>query len=118
MNKQIIYSDKVLKPVGPYSQAIAISPNGNEAGLIFITGLVGIDPKTGVTPDNVAEQTKIIMESMKSILETAKSSMDKVVKTTIFLTNLEDYKTVNDIYASFFSNYSELTVEIEAIAHK
>ena len=131
MNKQIIYSDKVLKPVGPYSQAIAISPNGNEDGLIFISGLVGIDPKTGVTPDNVAEQTKIIMESMKSILETAKSSMDKVVKTTIFLTNLEDYKTVNDIYASFFSNYParatvvvsklvkpELTVEIEAIAHK
>ena len=135
MNKQIIYSDKVLKPVGPYSQAIAISPNGNEDGLIFITGLVGIDPQTGITPDNAAGQTKIIMESMKSILETAQSSMDKVVKTTIFLTNLEDYKTVNDIYASFFSNSNsnyparatvvvsklvkpELTVEIEAIAHK
>ena len=137
MNKQIIYSDKVLKPVGPYSQAIAISPNGNEDGLIFISGLVGIDPKTGVTPDNVAGQTKIIMESMKSILETAKSSMDKVVKTTIFLTNVEDYEIVNDIYASFFSNYPdsialhcstcivvsklvkpEFRIEIEAIVHK
>ena len=137
MNKQIIYSDKVLKPVGPYSQAVAISPNGNEDGLIFISGLVGIDPKTGITPDNAAGQTKIIMESMKSILETAQSSMDKVVKTTIFLTNVEDYEIVNDIYVSFFSNYPdsialhcstcvvvsklvkpELTVEIEAIAHK
>nr|ABZ10157.1 putative endoribonuclease L-PSP [uncultured marine microorganism HF4000_APKG10H11] len=133
MKKKIIYSDKVIKPVGPYSQAISVSPNGSEGepGLIFISGLVGIDPNTGVIPNDVAEQTNIILKSMESILEAANSSMDNVLKTTIFLTNLEDYQTVNNIYASFFSHYParatvvvsklvkpELTVEIEAIAHK
>jgi len=120
---KIIKSEKAPKAIGPYSQALVID------NFVFCSGQIGIDPKTGNLVDGVENQTRQILENLKNVLEEAGSSLDKVVKTTIFLTNINDFAKVNEIYGQYFSLHKparstvcvaslpkKALIEIEAIA--
>lgn len=99
MEKQEIKTSSAPDPVGPYSQAI-------KAGeLIFCSGQIALDPETGelVTADIKAETSRV-MENLKAVLEAAGSSLDRVVKTTIFVRDIADFSRINSVYASYFSN--------------
>ena len=123
MSKSVIRSDKAAKPVSAYSQAIKA---GN---LIFVAGQIALKPNGDKVTGDVKAQTRQVLENIKGILEDAGSSLDKVVKTTIYLTSLNDYAAMNEVYSEYFKanpparatiEISKLvggfTVEIEAIA--
>ncbi len=103
-----IFTSKAPKPIGPYSQAII---SGN---LIFCSGQIGINPDTGELGEDIEAQTKQVLKNLKEILTEAHSSLEKVIKTTIFLKNIEDFKKVNEIYGEFFSSHkpARSTVEV------
>ena len=88
-----VSSDEAPAAIGPYSQAIVAN------GFVFCSGTAGIDPATGIAPDGIAEQTELALRNLDAILTAAGSSLANVVKTTIFYTNVEDFATVNAIYA-------------------
>ncbi|WDI37955.1 RidA family protein [Entomospira culicis] len=96
MQKQV-NTEKAPKAIGPYAQAIKTDV------FIFTSGQLGIDPQTGdfVSAD-VQAQTKQIFHNLQAVLQEAGSSLDKVVKTTVFLKDLNDFVAVNEVYASFF----------------
>lgn len=98
MSKQIIQTNKVPAPIGPYSQAVIAN------GFLFASGQVAFNPTTGelVLTDILAE-TKQVMENIKAILEEAKLSFTNVVKTSIFLSDMQLFAQVNEVYASYFS---------------
>ncbi|HEY9907181.1 MAG TPA: RidA family protein [Thermosynechococcaceae cyanobacterium] len=98
MPRQIIKTDRAPAPVGPYNQAIVAG------GLVFVAGQIALDPETGaiVGEGNVAAQTERVLESLKAILEAAGATLHSVVKTTIFLADMNDFATVNAIYAQYF----------------
>jgi 2-iminobutanoate/2-iminopropanoate deaminase len=96
--KQVIHSEHAPKALGPYSQAIKAN------GMIFCSGQVGLVPSPGEFAGNdVATQCQQVMENLKAVLTEAGSSFDKVVKTTIYLIDMGDFATVNEIYAEYFS---------------
>ena len=82
--------------IGPYSQAI------KAGGMVFVSGQLPIDPATGAFPDSVTEQTKRSLLNCKAILEQAGLGLGNVVKTTVFLKDMNDFAAMNDVYASFF----------------
>ncbi|ACN98616.1 putative endoribonuclease L-PSP [Sulfurihydrogenibium azorense Az-Fu1] len=109
---QVIYTEKAPKPIGPYSQAVKYE------NLIFISGQIAIDPSTNeFVNSDVATQTKIIMENIKAILEEAGINLNHVIKTTIFLKNLEDFQVVNEIYGQYFKDHkpARSTVEVSRL---
>jgi|SRR3712207_798985 len=123
MKKELIASKEAPKAIGPYSQAVKV---GN---LIFISGQIPINPKSGLMPQSIEEQTIQSIENIGAILKEAGSSYKDVVKTTVLLKNLEDFEIVNNIYGNYFSEgyparccfeVSKLPkdagIEIEAIA--
>ena len=125
MNKQAIATEAAPGAIGPYSQGMEI---GN---LVFTSGQLGIDPATGQLGQDVKEQTKLSLSNVKAILEAAGSGMDQVVKTTVFLKDMNDFATMNEIYSSFFNQPfparsaievarlpKDALVEIEVIALK
>ena len=96
-NKQPIQTNNAPQAIGPYSQAVKF---GN---LLITSGQLGIDPATGNIPATIEEQTRQSLENVKAIVEAAGASMDQVVKTTVFLKDMNDFATVNGIYAQYFS---------------
>ena len=123
MNKTVIASDKSPAAIGPYSQAIEVN------GFIYTSGIIGVDPKTGEAKNSIEEQTKQVFDNMKGLLGDAGSSMNQVVKTTVFIKNMDDFGKVNEIYASYFDGAfparscvevarlpKDLLIEVEAIA--
>jgi 2-iminobutanoate/2-iminopropanoate deaminase len=88
-----ISTDNAPAALGPYSQAIVAG------GFVFCSGTVGIDPTTGLLLQGLAEQTEQALLNLAAILEAAGSSIDQLVKTTIFYANVEDFATVNEVYA-------------------
>lgn len=97
LQKQVITTDQAPKPIGPYSAGIRA---GN---FIFTAGQVGIDPKTGdLVPGGIEAQTRQVLENVKNILEAAGSSMDQVVKTTVFMADMNQFAQMNAVYAEFF----------------
>lgn len=93
-----IATDRAPQAVGPYSQAIVA---GN---LVFCSGQIPLDPVTNeLISGGVEEQTHRVMDNLKEVLEAAGSSLEQVVKTTIFLKNMEDYGVVNEVYGSYFA---------------
>ena len=97
--KQRINTDNAPAAIGPYSQAI---DSGN--GLVFVSGQLPIDPATGTFPEGgVQEQTRQSLTNAKAILEAAGLSLANVVKTTVFLADMDDFAAMNEIYAQFFS---------------
>jgi 2-iminobutanoate/2-iminopropanoate deaminase len=109
MTRQVVHTDKAAAAVGPYSQAIVAN------GLVFTAGQVAYIPGTkNLAAGGIREQTKQTLENVKSILTAAGASMDKVVKTTVFLTNISDFAAMNEVYATFFPNNppSRSTVQV------
>ena len=95
--KTVITTDAGGRPVGPYSQAIRAN------GLIFLSGQIPADPETGAIVDGgIAAQTDRALRNVAAILTAAGSSMDKVVRCTVFLTNMSDFSSMNEVYATFF----------------
>lgn len=99
MAKEIIATEKAAQAIGPYSQAVK---SGNH---VFTSGQIGIDPATGkMVEGGIEAQTHQVLANLKAVLEAAGSSFDRVVKTTCFLTDLDDFATFNGIYANAFPN--------------
>lgn len=97
MSKTVINADKAPAAVGPYSHA-------NGAGdTIYISGQLGLDPETGVLAEGVEAQAETGFNNLKTILAEAGISFENVVKTTVFLTDMNDFAAVNDIYAKYFT---------------
>jgi 2-iminobutanoate/2-iminopropanoate deaminase len=97
MAKDVIRTDGAPPPIGPYSQAI------RAGGMIFVSGQIPLDPGTGqMVSGDVKAQTRRVLENLAAVLQAAGSSMDRVVKTTIFLRDMNDFGAVNEEYASVF----------------
>ena len=123
MNRQVIQTDKAPQAIGPYSQAI------KTAKLVFASGQLPINPETNELVDDIKAATKQSLDNIKSILESCGSSMDKILKTTIFLRDMNDFTAMNQAYATYFPTNpparsaiqvarlpKDAVIEIEAIA--
>jgi len=95
MTRQAISIDSAPAALGPYSQAIVAG------GLVFCSGTAGIDPATGVPGDGIEAQTELALRNLDAILIAAGTSLQALVKTTIFYANVEDFATMNAVYARF-----------------
>lgn len=96
--KEIISTEKAPAAIGPYSQAVKV---GN---LLFTSGMIPIDPATNTLVEGGIEvQAERALENVKALLEASGSSMDKVVKTVVFIKNMDDFAKVNEIYAKYFT---------------
>jgi len=98
MDRKIVKTDKAPQAIGPYSQAI------EAGGFVFISGQIPIDPKTGnVVQEDIKSQTTLIMENAKAILDSSGCTMASVVKTTIYLKDMADFGSVNEVYGEYFT---------------
>jgi 2-iminobutanoate/2-iminopropanoate deaminase len=125
-NKKVIRTNKAPVPIGPYNQAVVTGK------LIYTAGQIAIDPKTNsICYGSVHEQTRIILGNIKIILEEAGSSLKNVIKTTVYLKNMDDFQSMSAVYAEFFNDEKsaparstievarlpkDVLVEIEAVA--
>lgn len=123
--KRVIATEKAPAAIGPYSQAIEVN------GMIYTSGIIPVNPATGVIPEGSAAQAQQVMENMKALLLEAGSSMDQVIKTTVFIKEMDDFGAINEVYAKFFTgDYparscvevarlpKDVLMEMEAIAKK
>jgi 2-iminobutanoate/2-iminopropanoate deaminase len=121
----VISTSKAPAAIGPYSQGI------DAASLIFVSGQLPLDPKSGLMPAEPAAQARQAMENVKAVVEAAGSSMEKIVKVSIFLQNLDHFTAINEVYAGYFSGVfparscvqvarlpKDALLEIEAVAVK
>src|SRR5881398_431698 len=122
--RDVVLTDKGPKPIGPYSQAIRAN------GFLYVSGQVALDPKTGEMPgEDIKLQTQRALENVKGILEAAGSNLHHVVKTTVFLKDMNDFAAMNEVYAKYFTSAAparstvqvarlpkDALVEIEVIA--
>ncbi len=96
MNKEPVQTDNAPKAIGPYEQAIKAN------GFIYTAGQIPIDPKTGnFVEGGITAQTRQVLENLKAVLEAGGSSLDRVVKATVFLKNMADFAAMNDVYAQY-----------------
>jgi 2-iminobutanoate/2-iminopropanoate deaminase len=97
-SRTIIHTDNAPKAVGPYSQAVRVGD------FVFTAGQVAIDPATNkFIGGSIEQQTKQVLTNLRGVLEAAGSSLEQVVKTTVFLTSIDNYRAMNGIYAEFFT---------------
>jgi len=110
--KKIVSTDKAPKAIGPYSQAIRTSD------LVYTAGQLGLDPVTmELVPDGVEAQTRQALTNLKHVLEIADSGLNYVVKTTVFLQDMNDFAKMNAVYAEFFPDNppARSTVQVAAL---
>lgn len=110
MTLKMIHTGNAPKAVGPYSQAVRAGE------FLFCSGQIPIDPKTGkveLFDGNVAKQTELVMSNLKAVLAAESLSFDDVIKTTIFLSDMENFAQVNEKYASFFGDYKPARATVE-----
>ena len=124
--KTVIATTNAPSAIGPYSQAISVN------GMVYTSGQLGIDPATGMIPEGIVAQTRQSLTNVKAILEQAGLTMDHVIKTTVFLSDMNNFVSMNEVYAEFFTEGSypsrsavevarlpkDAMVEIEVIAVK
>ena len=123
--KTIISTDKAPQAIGPYSQAIEVN------GMIYTSGVIPVNPATGEIPATVEEQAEQAFLNMSNLLKDAGSCMENVVKTVVFIKNMEDFGKINEIYAKYFTGVfparscvevaripKDVFLEVEAIAIK
>jgi 2-iminobutanoate/2-iminopropanoate deaminase len=109
MPKDIIVSDQLPAPKGPYSPAVRAN------GFVFVSGQGPVDPKTGeVFRGDIRQQTRMVLESIRAILEAAGSSMAKVVKTNVYLADIANFTAMNEVYATFFPSEPPARTTIQA----
>jgi 2-iminobutanoate/2-iminopropanoate deaminase len=109
---EFVATDRAPQAIGPYSQAIV------SHGLVFTAGQVALDPASGeVVPGGVTEQTARVLENVRAILVAAGSDLDRVVKTTVFLTDMADFAAMNEVYAKAFRGHrpARSTVAVAAL---
>jgi 2-iminobutanoate/2-iminopropanoate deaminase len=127
MERKIITTDKAPAPVGPYNQAVAVTGQ-----LLFVSGQIALDPTSGevVGQGDVVAQTEQVIVNLKAILAAAGADFSNVVKTTVFLKDINDFGTVNQVYSNYFGGDAaparacvevarlpkDVAVEIECIA--
>jgi 2-iminobutanoate/2-iminopropanoate deaminase len=110
--KKVVATKEAPQALGPYSQGI------KAGGFVFTAGQISIDPATGrLLEGDIKAQTERVMKNLSAILTAAGSSMDRVVKTTVYLKNLSDFTAMNEVYAQFFKNEppSRSTVQVAAL---
>ena len=99
MTKSIVDTDKAPSAIGPYSQAVKTE------NMVFVSGQIAFDSISGeLLTDNIQTETRQAIHNLKIILEAAGSGIEKVVKTTLFIKNMDDFPLINDVYAEFFKN--------------
>ena len=98
MGKKIIATDKAPAAIGPYSQAI------EAGGFVFASGQIPVDPATGNIPDGIEAQAKQALINVKNLMEASGLSMDNIVKTSVFIKDMNDFAKVNEVYATFFES--------------
>lgn len=122
---KVISTDKAPAAIGPYSQAIEAN------GMVFASGQIPVNPATGEIPEGVEAQAKQAFSNLKALLEAAGTSIENVVKTTVFIKDMNDFGVINQIYAEYFTGTyparscvevarlpKDVLLEIEAIAEK
>ena len=110
--KDRVHTENAPQAIGPYSQAV------KAGGLVFASGQIPIDPATGVVIEgSIAEQTERVLNNIKAVLEAAGSSIERVVKTTVFLADLGDFGEMNEAYGRFFADVppARSTVEVSRL---
>lgn len=125
MEKKIIHTDKAPAAIGPYSQAVEVN------GILYTSGMIPVIPATGEVVEGLEAQAEQALTNVKNLLESQGSSMEKVIKTTVFIKNMDDFSKINEIYARFFDGAfparscvevarlpKDVLLEIEAIALK
>lgn len=123
--KKVISTDKAPAAIGPYSQAIEVN------GTVFTSGVIPVNPATGEIPEGVEAQAEQAFKNMAALLEASGSDMGRVVKTTVFIKEMDDFGRINEIYAKYFSEPypsrscvevarlpKDVLLEVEAIATK
>ena len=107
--KEVVATELGPNAIGPYSQAIKAN------GMVFLSGQIPLDPGTQQNVEgDVARQTERVLENLKAVVQAAGSSLDRVVKTTVFLADLNDFAAMNEVYARYFQNQppARSTVEV------
>lgn len=123
--KKVISTDQAPAAIGPYSQAIEVN------GMVYTSGVIPVVPATGEIPEGSVEQAKQAFANLSNLLQAAGTSMDQVVKTTVFIKEMNDFAAINEVYAQFFTGEfparscvevarlpKDVMLEIEAIAIK
>ena len=123
--KKVISTTNAPAAIGPYSQAIEAN------GFVFASGQIPVNPETGEIPEGIEAQAEQVMKNVKNLLEAAGTSVDQVVKTGVFIKNMDDFATINGIYAKYFAKVcparscvevarlpKDVLLEMEAIAVK
>ncbi|MCR4955754.1 MAG: RidA family protein [Lachnospiraceae bacterium] len=123
--KNIISTDKAPAAIGPYSQAIEVN------GMVYTSGVIPVDPATGAIPEGSAAQAKQALTNLSNLLQAAGTDMDHVIKTTVFIKEMNDFGAINEVYATYFTKDfptrscvevarlpKDVMLEIEAIALK
>ena len=123
--KKVISTTNAPAAIGPYSQAIEAN------GFVFASGQIPVNPETGELPEGIEAQAEQVMKNVKNLLEAAGTSVDQVVKTSVFIKNMDDFATINGIYAKYFAKDcparscvevarlpKDVLIEIEAIVAK
>ena len=107
--RQAVSSEAAPRAIGPYSQAI------RAGSLLFVSGQIPLDPATGTMVDgDIGAQTHRVFANLKAILEAAGATFDHVVRTTVYLADLQDFDTVNGIYGTYFSSPAPARATIQA----
>lgn len=96
--KNVVLTDRAPKPIGPYSQAIKAN------GFVYVSGQISLDPKTGaLVGTDVAQQTERVLENLKAVVEASGTQLNHVVKTTVYLKNMDDFSAMNEVYGRYFT---------------
>jgi 2-iminobutanoate/2-iminopropanoate deaminase len=107
--REIISTDKAPRAIGPYSQAVRVG------GFVFASGQIPIDPATGeFVAGGVAEQTDQVLRNISAVLEAAGAGLDRVVKTTVFLADMNDFTAMNEVYGRFFNEQPPARATVQA----
>ncbi|MDM7923731.1 MAG: RidA family protein [Pyrinomonadaceae bacterium] len=107
--KEIISTEKAPGAIGPYSQAIKTN------GMVFCSGQIPIDPATGeFVSEDVSEQTHQVFKNLSAVLEAAGASLNSVVKTTVFLADMNDFAAMNEVYGQYFSENKPARATVQA----
>ncbi len=112
MSKEIVFTEKAPKPIGPYSQAVKVGQ------WLFVSGQIALDPATGdLIRGGIEEQTTRVFENIKTILEAAGYTLDDIVKVTVYLTDLSDFPKFNEVYSRYFKSNppARTTVQVSAL---
>src|ERR1700722_7596406 len=107
--KEVIATDRGPKAIGPYSQAVRAN------GLLFVSGQIALDPSTQLlVAGDIKVQTERVMENLKGIVEAAGSALDRVVRTTVFLADMNEFAPMNEIYARYFAEQPPARSTVQA----